>query len=652
MDSTQNLSVLKPRNVDFTSTGTPSYSEFIHLSRYARWLPEEGRRENWDETVSRYIEFFASRNEELADEIRELKPFIKNFEAMPSMRALMTAGPALKRDEVAGYNCSYVTIDHPRAFDETMYILMCGTGVGFSVERQYVTKLPEVAEDFHDSDTVIHVKDSRIGWAAALRELISLLYNGQVPKWNLEKIRESGARLRTFGGRASGPEPLNDLFKFCVSLFKRAAGRKLQSIECHDLVCKIAEIVVVGGVRRSALISLSNVSDDRMRKAKAGQWFLDEKQRSLANNSACFTERPAFSVFLAEWLSLHESKSGERGIFSRVAAQKQAAKNKRRDSDVDFGTNPCSEIILRPNQFCNLSEVVVRATDTEEDLLRKVRAATILGTLQSTLTKFRYLRKIWQKNTQEERLLGVSLTGIMDHPILGNPHDPQLPSLLTRLREHSIEVNREWASKLDIQASAAITCVKPSGTVSQLVNSASGIHPRFSKYYIRRVRIDRKDPLADFMVDRGFPHEEDVMNAQNLVFSFPISSPEDAVVVNDMDAIGQLQLWTIYQNYWCEHKPSCTIYYTDDTFMHVGAWIWDNFDAVSGVSFLPQSDHVYQQAPYEEISEEDYVRLTAELPKVSWADLSDYEEEDNTVGSHTLACSGGTCDVVDLIQSA
>jgi ribonucleoside-diphosphate reductase alpha chain len=615
-------------------------------------LEEKGRRETWPETVDRYISFFSERNPEVADEIKETTSYIRDLRVMPSMRALMTAGPALKRDEVAGYNCAFLTVDHPRAFDETMYILMCGTGVGFSVERQYVSKLPEVAEEFHESDSVINVKDSRIGWAASLRELISLLYNGQIPKWNLDKIRPAGSRLKTFGGRASGPEPLNDLFKFCVVLFSRAAGRKLSSIECHDLVCKIAEIVVVGGVRRSALLSLSNVSDDRMRRAKSGQWFPDQKQRQLANNSACYTERPDFSVFLAEWTSLYESKRGERGVFSRVAAQRQVAKNGRRDTNYDFGTNPCSEIILRPDQFCNLSEVVVRSSDSIEDLMEKVRIAAILGTLQSTLTKFRYLRRVWGKNTREERLLGVSLTGIMDHPVLGDADNPELPSILEKLGEHAVETNRIWAEKLGIPQSTAVTCVKPSGTVSQLVNSSSGIHPRFSPFYIRRVRIDKKQPLADFMVERGFPHEDDVGNPGTLVFEFPVKSPENSVVVKDVDAIQQLKLWTIYQDHWCEHKPSCTVYYRDENFMHVGAWIWDNFDKVSGVSFLPQSDHVYPQAPYEEITEEEFIRRTSEMPIVDWGELEAYENTDNTVGSHTLACSGGHCEVVDLVQAS
>lgn len=638
----------------FSVTSSPLYSQFIHLSRYSRWLDGKGRRETWDETVDRYISFFQQQvgKDKLADEEwDELRQGIYNLDVMPSMRAMMTAGKALERDNVAGYNCSYLPIDHPRSFDELMYILMCGTGVGYSVERQYVNKLPEVADSFHETDTVIVVADSKIGWSKAFKELISLLYTGLEPKWDLSKIRPAGSRLKTFGGRASGPEPLEKLFKFAVALFKKAAGRKLSSLECHDLCCKIADIVVVGGVRRSALISLSNVSDDRMRLAKSGQWWMDNPQRALANNSAAYTEKPEFEVFLKEWQSLYESKSGERGIFSRVASKKQAAKNGRRDASVDFGTNPCSEIILRPYQFCNLSEVVVRATDTIDDLLRKVRLATVLGTLQSTMVDFRYLRPIWQKNTEEERLLGVSFTGIMDHPVLGDPSNQDLSIWLGLLRQRAIEENKYLAERLGIPQSAAITCVKPSGTVSQLVDAASGIHPRFSQYYIRRVRCDKKDPLAEMMKMWGFPCEDDVMNPNVYVFSFPMKAPDGAQVTKQVGAMHQLKLWKAYQDFWCEHKPSITVYYKDSEFLEVGNWIWNNFDSVSGISFLPHSDHVYQQAPYEEISKEQYEKLSAEMPiGVDWSQLANYEADDNTAGTQTLACAGGVCEVVDLVK--
>jgi ribonucleoside-diphosphate reductase alpha chain len=560
------------------------------------------------------------------------------------MRALMTAGEALDRDNVAGFNCSYLPIDHPKAFDEMMYVLMCGTGVGYSVERQYVSKLPEVAEDFHATDTVIHVADSKIGWAKAYRELISLLYSGQLPKWDVSGVRPAGATLKTFGGRASGSEPLVDLFKFTTEIFREAAGRKLSSIECHDICCKIAQIVVVGGVRRSALISLSNLTDDRLRRAKSGQWWQDNPQRGLANNSACYTEKPDFEAFLNEWKSLYESRSGERGMFSRVASQKQAAKNERRDATYDFGTNPCSEIILRPNQFCNLSEVVVRSTDTLSDLKRKVRVAAILGTLQATLTDFRYLRKVWKNNTEEEALLGVSLTGIMDHPTLSGRRDKGvLKTWLTELREEAIATNKIWADRLSINTSTAITAVKPSGTVSQLVDSASGIHPRYAQQYIRRVRADARDPLCSVLEAAGVPVEDDVMSPSTKVFSFPIASPDGAVVASEMGAMEQLELWEIYQDFWCEHKPSMTCYYRDDEFLEVGQWLYNKFDKISGVSFLPYSEHTYQQAPYEPIDEETYEKLKEEFPETIDWNIS--ENSDMTEGSQQLACTGNNCEL-------
>jgi ribonucleoside-diphosphate reductase alpha chain len=560
---------------------------------------------------------------------------------------MMTAGEALKRDNVAGFNCSYLHIDHPRAFDELMYVLMCGTGVGFSVERNFIAKLPEVAETFHKTSSTIVVSDSKLGWASAFRELIAMLYAGKLPQWDMSRVRPAGARLKTFGGRASGPEPLQDLFQFCVGVFQKAAGRKLTSIECHDVCCKIADIVVVGGVRRSALISLSNLSDQRMSKAKSGQWWVDQGQRRLANNSVAYTEKPDFEAFLTEMKNLYESKSGERGLFSRVAAQKIAGRNGRRDAEHDFGTNPCSEIILRSNEFCNLSEVVVRADDTLEVLKEKVRKATIIGTLQSTLTDFRYLRVRWKRNTEEEALLGVSLTGIMDHAVLGDANNPELAAWLEEMRNVSIQTNKEWAEKLGVNASAAITCVKPSGTVSQLVDSASGIHPRFSKHYIRRVRSDKKDPLAVYMEQAGFPVEQDVMSPSSVVFSFPVKAPESSTCVKEVGAMEQLALWKTYQNHWCEHKPSVTVYYTDSEYFKVAQWIWDNFDLCSGISLLPTSDHVYQQAPYEDIDESQYESLVAAMPQnVDWEELSQFEKEDNTTGSQELACVGGACEIV------
>jgi len=618
------------------------YQQYIHKSRYARYLDEEQRRETWEETVLRYVEFW--KDKLTLEEQGELYTSILNMEVMPSMRCMMTAGPALERDNVAGFNCSYLPIDSPRSFDELMYILLNGTGVGFSVERDYVSQLPVIADTFHDTETTIVVADSKIGWASSFRELISLLYAGKVPKCDLTRVRPAGARLKTFGGRASGPQPLADLFNFSVDMFKSAAGRKLTSLECHDLVCKIADIVVVGGVRRSALISLSNVTDNRMANAKNGEWYLTNGQRALANNSAVYSERPDFDTYSSEMKRLYDSKSGERGIFSRVAAQKVAARNERRDATHKFGTNPCSEIILRPYQFCNLSEVIVRANDTEDTLKYKVKIATILGTLQATMTDFRYLRNIWKKNTEEEALLGVSMTGIMDCKLTnGSGNDKALSDLLDELRQVAIDTNKEWSKKLGINHSAAITCVKPSGTVSQLTDSASGIHPRFSEYYIRTVRADKKDPLATAMIEAGFPHEEDVMNNSNWVFSFPQKAPAKAVTVEDMGAMEQLKLWKIYQDHWCEHKPSMTCYYNDDNFFSVCQWIWENFDSVSGISFLPEAEHVYKQAPYQKIDKETYNNLIKEVPKqFSW-DLR--EEDDNTEAMQTLACVSGVCEI-------
>jgi ribonucleoside-triphosphate reductase len=625
------------------------YQAFIHTSRYARWLEEENRRETWAETVGRYMTKVVvpkTRDEIVVGDIEEA---ILGLEIMPSMRALMTAGPALDRDNTAGYNCSYLPVDDPKSFDEAMFILLCGTGVGFSVERQYVQKLPEVPDQLFVAEDVIVVHDSKEGWAKSFRKLVAMLYAGEIPTWDTSKVRKAGAKLKTFGGRASGPAPLEDLFRFTVAMFKGAQGRKLSSIECHDLMCKIGEVVVVGGVRRSAMISLSNLSDDRMRHAKSGNWWEGQGQRALANNSVAYTEKPDMETFMREWLSLVESKSGERGIFSRPASKKQANKSGRRNADYDFGTNPCSEIILRPYQFCNLTEVVVRATDTLEDLERKVTLATILGTIQSTYTHFPYLRKIWQKNTEEERLLGVSLTGIMDNKLLG-PSNAGLDKTLKRMKDVAVATNAEWADRLGIPASAAITCVKPSGTVSQLVDSASGIHARHSAYYIRTVRGDNKDPLTQFMKDQGIPNEPCVMKPETTtVFSFPQRSPQGAITRNDMTAIEQLSLWLTYQRSWCEHKPSVTVTVRDHEWLEVGAWVYKYFDEVSGVSFLPHSDHTYQQAPYQDCSEREYLDALALMPeRIDWTKLSDYEKEDMTKSSQTFACSSGVCEIVDL----
>ena len=630
------------------------YQEFIYKSRYAKWLWEENRRENWDETVARYFNFFDEHVKESTgysvtkEERKQLEDAVLNLEIMPSMRCLMTAGEALKRENVSGYNCSYVAVDSPRSFDEILYVLMNGTGVGFSVESKYVDQLPLVADDFHPTDTTISVADSKLGWAKALKELIHLLYAGQVPRWDLSKVRPAGAPLKTFGGRASGPGPLEDLFKFCVATFKKAAGRRLNTLEAHDIVCKIAEIVVVGGVRRSALISLSDLSDDRMRVAKSGDWWKENVQRALANNSFVAKEKPDVGIFMREWLSLYESRSGERGIFSRAASKKQAEKFGRRDSDHDFGTNPCSEIILRSREFCNLTEVVVRGDDTPESLKRKVKLAAILGTFQSTLTNFKYLSKKWQENCAEERLLGVSLTGIMDNEYTnGTNMGVFLDKLLEGLRDEAVKTNKLWAAKLGIPVSAAITCVKPSGTVSQLVDSASGIHARHNPYYIRTVRADKKDPLAIMMKDMGFPVEDDITKPQHTyVFSFPQKSPDHAVFRTDMSAIKQLELWLMYQRHWCEHKPSVTVSVKEEEWPEVGAWVYNHFDEMSGVSFLPFSDHVYKQAPYTDCTKEEYEALAAKMPKeVDWTKLATYEKQDTTTGSQELACVAGGCEI-------
>ena len=640
------------------------YQDFIHLSRYSRWLPEENRRETWEETVNRYFDFFedhlATKHEYKVStkQRKELQDAVLNLEIMPSMRALMTAGEALKRDHVAGYNCSYVAVNRLRAFDEILYVLMCGTGVGFSVERAEVDQLPIIAEEFHETDTTIVVADSKVGWSKAYKELVSLVVNGQIPKWDVSKVRGAGARLKTFGGRASGPAPLLDLFEFTVNTFKKAAGRRLTTIECHDIVCKIAEIVVVGGVRRSALISLSSLMDDRMRDAKSGQWWMSEPQRALANNSAVYNGGPIeIGTFMKEWLSLYESKSGERGIFNRSSAKKQCKKvavdrgegHVHRDPDHRFGTNPCSEILLRDAEFCNLTEIVVREDDTVESLKRKIRLATILGTWQSTLTDFRYLSSSWKKNCEEERLLGVSLTGIMDCETT-RCVDDKLEFKLNEMRRVCVDTNKEFAKKIGIPQSAATTCVKPSGTVSQLVDAASGIHARHSDYYIRTVRADIKDPLCIFMQEKGFPCEPDVMKPDHtMVFSFPTKSPAGCVTRNDMTAIEQLELWLVYQRHWCEHKPSVTISVKEHEWMEVGAWVWKHLEEISGISFLPFSDHVYKQAPYQDIDKETYVRELEKLPQsVNWEELANYEKEDNTSGSQTYACSGDSCEVVDL----
>lgn len=628
-----------------------TYEEFIAISRYARWLPEESRRETWSESVERYFDFFEEHigqyyprylNSYQSDRLW-LEPWVLDREVLPSMRALMTAGPALARDNVAGYNCGYLAVDTPRAFDELMYCLMCGTGMGFSVERQYISQLPAVSHTFINRAHTIEVRDSKIGWCEAYAELINNLYAGWIPKWDLSQVRPAGAPLKTFGGRASGPEPLEDLFNFTVRTFMGAKGRKLTSIECHDLMCKIGEVVVVGGVRRSAEISLSNLSDERMRVAKSGEWWVHDGHRRLANNSVAYTEKPDTHAFMKEWLALHDSKSGERGIFNRESAKMLAARIGR-DANHEFGCNPCSEIILRPRQFCNLSEIVVRPNDTLSTLSQKAAVAAYLGTLQSTLTNFRYLSPEWKRNCDEERLLGVSMTGIMDNPRF-NTFRRGLGDDLRDIRMEARNWNRALANALMINKSAAITCVKPSGTVSELVGSSSGIHPRHSQYYIRRVRGDVKDPVSQLMADSGVPHEPDVMSPDStMVFSFPKESPKGSALRDDVTALEQLNLWLEYQQHWCDHKPSITVYVREDEWMEVGAWVYRNWEWVSGISFLPFDGGTYRQAPFEEITEEQYMEFP-KVPNVDWGKLKHYEKHDTTTASHELACTAGACEL-------
>lgn len=624
------------------STSLPTvYQDVIAISRYARFIPEKNRRETWSETVDRLINYLSYKTPQLLKEMPAIKKAVLNLEVMPSMRLLMTAGEACERDNISAYNCSYLAVNNKRAFSEALYILMNGTGVGFSCEREETDQLPAIPEALEEVDDVIVVEDSKLGWAKAFKKLLSSLWEGDIPTVDYSKVRPAGARLKTFGGRASGHEPLKRLFDFTLETFKEATGRNLYSIEVHDIMCMIGEIVVVGGVRRSALISLSNLTDKRMREAKMGAWYNDNPHRGLANNSVAYTEQPDSETFMEEWLSLVKSKSGERGMFNRKAAQKQAAKWKRRLEPMSYGTNPCSEIILRDKQFCNLSEVVVRAGDTEASLKRKVQIATILGTIQSTLTNFKFLSSEWAKNTTEERLLGVSLTGIMDAEITSNPD----PKMLERLREVARKTNEKYADILEIPHSASITCVKPSGTVSQLVDAASGIHARHKDYYYRRIRVDKKDPVYTFLKNKGVLVEDEAFRPDSTaVFTFPMKSPKGAVTRNDKTAIEQMENWLVYQRHWCEHKPSVTISVKDDEWVEAGAWVWKHFDEISGISFLPHSDHTYVQAPYEDCSKEEYEQLLASTPKtIDW--LSFIEEDDNTTSAQTLACTGGSCEI-------
>jgi len=621
-----------------------NYRTFIHKSRYARFLDDFGRRETWGETVDRVVSFWKERisNNIISDaDFQEISDAIYNHEVMPSMRAMWSAGDALAQNPFRGYNCSFTAIDHIRCFDEILYILMAGTGVGFSAEAQYVTKLPIINDNFAKSERTISIEDSAEGWAKGLRKLIAELYLGNEHNWDYSKIRPEGARLKTMGGRASGPEPLKELFSFVTMKFKLAAGRKLTSLEVHDIVCKIAEVVVVGGVRRSALISLSDLGDPEVRDCKSGRWWETAAHRALANNSAVYDSKPSMAVFMDEWIALMKSGSGERGIYNRGGARAMAPD--RRTGDLIVGCNPCAEIQLRSGQLCNLTEVVARQGDTKEDLLRKVKMATILGTLQASLTDFKYVRKVWQKNCEEEALLGVSLTGIQDCELLQNP----TADLLSTLKCEAQRTNEFYSDIIGINSSTAITTVKPSGTVSQLVDSASGIHGRFADYYIRAVRQANNDPLTTFLKDQGVPNEEDVMNpAKTTVFYFPIKSPKGAVLANEQGAIQQLENWKTYQKYWSEHSVSVTVYVKDEEWLEVGSWVYKNFSYITGVSFLPYSEHTYQQAPYTPCTEQEYIKAVHAMPHVCFEDLVNYESTDNTEGSQTLACGAGGCEIL------
>ncbi len=627
------------------------YQQYIHISRYSRWRDDLGRRETWEETVQRYVDYFDQKTDGTITDILngKVKEYITDLKVMPSMRALMTAGQALERENLAGFNCSYLAVNTKRSFAEALYILMCGTGVGFSCERQEIAGLPPIPDELGKTDSVVVVADSKKGWAKAYHALLSHLWNGDIPNVDYSKVRPAGERLKVFGGRASGPDPLKRLFLFTIETFDKARGRKLNSLEVHDLMCMIGEIVVVGGVRRSALISLSNLSDQRMRDAKAGQWWDNNPQRGLANNSVAYTEKPSSEIFMEEWLALVKSKSGERGIFNRQAAGNQAAKWGRRDEDRAYGCNPCSEIILRDKQLCNLSEVIIREDDDLDTLLEKVEVATILGTLQATLTKFNFVSEAWARNTAEEALLGVSLTGIMDNKLMsGAKGTEELTSVLNQLRDHTRAVNAEWAERLGINASTSITCVKPSGTVSQLCNTASGIHARHNQNYIRTVRVDKKDPLYEFMKERGFVTEDDVMRPDSTaVVSFAIKAPESSITRDQVSAMEALELWLLYQREWCEHKPSVTVTVRDEEWLTVGAWVYEHFDEVSGISFLPHTDHTYQQAPYQDMTAEEFDEWQDKhpTPLVDWKELSEFEKTDNTVGMQTLACTGNSCEI-------
>jgi ribonucleoside-diphosphate reductase alpha chain len=632
------------------------YQQVIFKTRYARWVEEEGRRENWDETVKRYCDYFEDHLKEKHSHkiprkvLKEVYDSIYNLEVMPSMRTLMTSGKALESAEVANYNCAFLVVDAVRAFSEHMYVLMCGAGSGFSVERRFTEKLPEVPEELHPSDTTIIVADSRKGWCAAYNQYLNLLFAGNIAKVNVDKVRKEGTRLKTFGGYASGPGPLLDLFKHTEEIFRGAQGRQLRPIEVFSIMCYIAQIVVVGGVRRSATIALFDKDDIEMRTAKSGYWFNDPKRKhyAMANISAVFETKPAAAEFMDIWRDLVASKAGEPGILNRKALWEGAeaigrATRYEDGSRIPYGVNPCSEIVLQPYSFCNLTGAAIRPEDTLEDIKKKVRVATIIGTWQATVTDFDYLRKVWQSNVEDERLLGVCLAGIMDHPVLSQTTE-ESARWENELRELAWEVNKSIAEDIGINTTASVTAIKPAGNSGELYDVASGIHPRYAPYYIRSIRQSNGDPMTEFLKATGIPHEVSVQNARDSIFYFPVKSPEGAICAKDRTAIQQLEHWLHMKRNYATHTISATVYVREHEWIAVGAWVYDNFNEVTGLSFLPYDDHIYQQAPYTPCSAEDYEKARGKMPEeIDWSLLKHFEQSDSTTVSQEFACTGGSC---------
>lgn len=644
---------LVPENVKKLSEESKKYfksalGEFIYYRTYSRWIEREGRRETWVETVDRYMNFMKENlgDKLTAEEYNELREGILWQEAMPSMRLMWSAGSAAARCHATAYNCSYIAPSKLEDFSEIMYLSMSGTGVGFSVESQTIGQLPIIKKQSGKVLPTYVIEDSKEGWADALKTGLKTWYNGKDIKFDYSGLRPAGARLKTMGGRSSGPEPLRSLLDFARAKIFSRQGKRLSNIDAHDIICKTGEVVVMGGVRRSALISLSDLDDMEMRNAKTGQFYLTEPQRQMANNSAAYNEKPTSTQFIEEWLALAKSGAGERGIFNRGSLKQQLPRRRWDKFEEDWassGVNPCGEINLKSKEFCNLTEVVARAEDIEESLIRKIRLATILGTYQSTLTDFKYLSKEWKKNCEEERLLGVSVTGQWDCPALRNE------KTFSKLREAAIEVNKEYAKRFGINQSAAITCVKPSGTVSQLVDAASGMHPRHSGYYIRRVRISATDSLFQMLKEQKFPYHPEVGqtidSASTYVLEFPVKAPSNSKFRNDMDAIEQLEYWKMVKENFTEHNPSVTISVGDNEWIVAANWLYENWDILGGLSFLPREDHVYKLAPYEEIDEERYSELAAKLPEIDFSRIVIYEEDDETQGARELACASGVCEI-------